>query len=532
MSRIYGLSGSGMDVDAIVKSLMTAQRASSAGLTQKKTVLEWKKTAYNSIYTDISNFRNSVFNYKLGATLNPKAVSSSNTSVATATALADAGNISHSLVVSQLADGVKLTSSSTITTGATGTIATQLGVAATAFDITVKNGTATKTITVDPSTMTLNDLVSKINSSGTNVQASYDTTLDRFFLSTTNSGSTAGISLSGNSNANDFIAKLKLGMTMTSSTDSAVPPVTTYTHTSGNGKDAQFTLDGQALTQSSNKFTIASVVYNLTSTTPYTNIQDPNDSTKTILGQQATTIAVTSDIDKTVANIKSLVESYNTILASLNAKLDEARYSSYLPLTDDQKSSMSDDDITAWNVKAKSGMLYHDTTLNSLVTSMRNAFANPVTGITGQYTSTASIGFSTGAYTEKGKLYLDETKLRTAITNDPTVLTKVFATVGTTTTVDGKTKANTQTQGIAARLYDTLQATMDILSTKSGTTATATTDTKSDIAKQMAEYTKRIAAAKVRDDDMESAYYAKFNAMETAFSKLSKQSSWLSQQLG
>lgn len=524
---IYGLSGSGMDVDALVKSLMTAQRASSAGLTQKKTVLEWKKAEYNKVYDEVSNFRNSVFNYKLGATLNPKAVSSSNASVATATALADAGNVSHSLVVSQLADGVKLTSSAKITTGTSGTIATQLGVATTAFEITIGNGTATKKISVDPSTETLNDIVSKINSSGTNIQASYDTTLDRFFMSTTNSGATAKMSLvSSSAAAQTFIGKLNLGMTL---------DVDGVTNTSSSGKDAQFTLDGQALTQASNKFTISSVVYNLTGTTPFTNIQDPafpGDPSKTILSQQAMSIGVTTDVDKSVANIKSLVESYNTLLASINTKLDQARYSSYAPLTDTQKEAMSEDEIKAWDIKAKSGMLYHDTTLSSLANVMRNSFANPISGVAGTYNSTASIGITTGTYTEKGKLYLDETKLRTALTNDSAVLTKVFASVGTTTTVDGKTTPNTLTQGVAARLYDALKATMDVLNTKSGITANATSDTKSDIAKQMAEYTKRIAAAKTRDDSMETSYYKRFNAMETALSKLTTQSTWLSQQLG
>ena len=79
----YGLSGSGMDIDSIVKSLMTGQQAKTDALLQKKTVLQWQKTAYNTVYDDISNFRATVFNYKLQGTLSPNKVSSSNTSVAT-----------------------------------------------------------------------------------------------------------------------------------------------------------------------------------------------------------------------------------------------------------------------------------------------------------------------------------------------------------------------------------------------------------------------------------------------------------------
>jgi len=517
MAGIYGLSGSGMDVDALVKSLMTVQRASNAGLTQKQTVLQWKKEAYNKVYDDISNFRNSVFNYKLQGTLNPKVVSSSNTSVATATALGDAANVTHSLVVSQLADGVKLTSSGSISTGSSGNINSQIDNTLNApFTFTIANGTASKSITIDPSTETMNDLVSKINSSGTNIQASYDTTLDRFFLSTTNTGATTGIrfsSLSSDTNANKFISDLKLGGLGAAQPD--VPIVGTTTYASAPGKDAEFTLDGTDLTKSSNVFTIASVSYHLTGTTGT---------------QPATSIGVTNDVDKAVASIKSLVESYNTILTAMNGKTSEARYAAYAPLTADQKTSMKEEEITAWNIKAKSGMLYNDTTLNSLVNKMRNAFSNPISGLTGQYTSASAIGITTGNYTEKGKLYLDETKLRTALTNDPNVLNAIFATPGTnivnTTTIDPNT------QGIAARLYDVLKTTMDTLSTQAGTTSTASSDTSSYLAKQIKTFTNRITQATARETKMEAAYYKQFNTMETALAKLNTQSNWLFQQMG
>ena len=533
MAGIYGLSGSGMDVDALVKQLMTAQKASDAGLTQKQTVLQWKKEAYNKVYDDISNFRNSVFSYKLQGMLNPKEVSSSNTSVATATALGDAANVTHSLEVSQLADGVKLTSGGAISTGSSGVINSQIDNTLNApFTFTIANGTASKSITIDPSKETMNDLVSKINSSGTNIQASYDTSLDRFFLSTTNTGAATGISfssitgdpaitgdaandaiLANAAKVNKFISDLKLGGLGAAQPD--VPIAGTTTYASAPGKDAQFTLDGTDLTQTSNVFTIASVAYHLTGTTG---------------AQPATSISITNDVDKAVASIKSLVDSYNTILTGMNGKTSEARYAAYTPLTADQKTSMKDEEIKAWNIKAQSGMLHNDTTLNSLVNNMRNAFSNPISGLTGQYSSASAIGITTGNYTEKGKLYLDETKLRKALTSDPNVLNTMFATPGTnivnTTTIDSNT------QGIAGRLYDVLKTTMDNLSKQAGTTTTASSDTSSYLAKQIKAYTTRITAATTRETKMEAAYYKRFNAMETALSKLNTQSTWLVQQFG
>ena len=48
----YGLSGSGMDIDSIVKKLMTGQQAKDDALVQKKTVSQWQKAAYNTVYDD------------------------------------------------------------------------------------------------------------------------------------------------------------------------------------------------------------------------------------------------------------------------------------------------------------------------------------------------------------------------------------------------------------------------------------------------------------------------------------------------
>ncbi|WP_407307296.1 flagellar cap protein FliD N-terminal domain-containing protein [Desulfosporosinus sp. SB140] len=201
----YGLSGSGVDVDSIVKKLMAGQQAVEDSLTQKQTILQWQKSAYNTVYDDLNSFKTStVFNFKLQATLSPNKVTSSNTLVATATANAGAADVNHSLVVAQLASGVNLTSTASISTSNTlGTLAQQFGMTSTdPFNITIKNGSSTsQPITINPTTDTINDVVSKINSAGVNVQASYDSTLDRFFLTTTNTGASSGISFVGSDQA-------------------------------------------------------------------------------------------------------------------------------------------------------------------------------------------------------------------------------------------------------------------------------------------------------------------------------------------
>src|SRR5680860_210701 len=518
----YGLSGSGMDIDSIVKSLMTSQQAKADALLQKKTVTEWQKTAYNTVYDDINNFRTTVFNYKLQGTLSPNKVSSSNTSVATVTANSDAADVNHSLVVAQLASGVNLTSTAAISATqppTLGTLETQLGMPATSFNITIANGTATSLpITIDPATDTINDVVSKLNNAGVNVKANYDSTLDRFFLSTTNTGASSGISFVDS----DLAGLNFLGGTLNLSGGTTETSVGSgdYDSTPVNGQDSAFQLDGVGITEAGNAVSISGVTYNLTGVSDGSLSYD--NLTKVFSGQgTATNVSVTNDTDKAAATIQSLVDSYNKILAELNGKMNETRYKDFPPLTDAQKTAMKESDITAWESKAKSGMLHNDSTLSSLVNTMRNAFSNPVTGISGSYNSGSSIGITTGNYTEGGKLYLNTDKLKTALQANPDVLNQLFGTTGT----------DTSSQGIAGRLYDGIKTTMDQLAQTAGTTGTTQYDTQSSYAKRITSYSKQISNAADRFDTVEKAYYKQFNAMEVALKQLYDQSSWLSSML-
>lgn len=533
----YGLSGSGMDIDSLVKKLMSGEQAKEDTLNQKKTVLQWQKSAYNTVYDDISNFRSTVFNYKLQATLSPNKVSSSNTSVATVTANAGAADVNHSLVVAQLASGVNLTSTSNITPNGAdkSTLATQMGVSG-SFAINISDGVTTKSINIT-STESINQVVSDINSAGINVQANYDSTLDRFFLATTNTGSSAKISISSTVTGpigtpdpgTDFINKLNLFTNAPNSVDNG-NGTTTTTFSSSSGQDAEFKLDGVHLTQSSNTFAISGVTYSLTGVSP--NVVASNTIDQNLANGQATNISVTNDIDTAVTSMQSLVDSYNKILSELNSKVDEERYTDYPPLTDAQKAAMKDSDITLWNAKAQSGMLHNDPTLTSLINTMRNAFSSPVSGVTGTYNSASSIGITTGDYTEGGKLYLNTDKLRTALQANPNVLNQLFGSTGTTTTTNGVTKTDTSTQGIAGRLYDGIKNTMDQLNTIAGTTASAQYDTNSNYAKQITTINTQISTESDRYDTMQAAYYKQYNAMELAIQQLNSQSSWLSSMMG
>lgn len=617
--RTYGLSGSGMDIDQMVKDLMKARRASYDKATQQRTQIEWQKEDLNTIYTLVQNFRNNdLFNFNKQTTLSPKLVSSTNDAVVSATANGAAVNIEHAITVSRMAAGVKMSSSGSITPVGNfkGSLFAQFGIPiGTTLDFTI-NGKNIQVTTTD--TTTINDVVSKINQAGAGVKASYDSTLDRFFLYTENTGAQATVNFSGSTDGGmDFLFNtLKLGGyssglstlgavsrntwtaddvntktiselfgvagdftlnytdngvagtidiaatdtlsgVLTKINDKLGAGAATFDAATGRitvksvnidhaytldgadatgkaflgdnlglvslveaGHDAVFNLDGVDLTHPDNTFTISGVTYNLKSvslTNPDTGEAIP------------TMINVKADIEKTIDTVQSFVDTYNSLLAVINTEVNEPRYRDFLPLTDDQKSEMKDSEITAWEKKARSGLLRRDSTLSAMLTTMRRNISTPIEGLNGKYTSAASIGIQTGKYFDAdgkltteassgGKLYVDEEELRKALKEDPDAVYKIFGTLG----------SDTATNGVANRLNDQLNDVMKKLRDQAG--YPNVTDTQSVLAKRLDSYDKRLDRMSDQLQMAEDRYYRQFQAMEQAIAQLNRQSSWLTQQ--
>lgn len=510
-SHYYGMSSSGLDVDTLVKQLMQAQQTGYDKMWKQQQQVTWKKESYNTVYTLANDFRNNtLFNFKMQSNLSPKTASSADDTAVTATANADAGNVTHSIKVSQLADSAKMTSSATISASTDKTnLSTQLGLdAGTTYTLKISDGTNSADVSVTGAN-TIYDLVQRINSATTssnkslNIRANYDATLDRFFLYNTQTGSNAKIDLtSTDATGQNLITALKInGATAVA------------------GADAKFTLDGTDLVQSSNSFTISSVTYNLKRITTADTAITKN-------------ISITPDIEKTIANVKSFVDSYNTIVKAANALVTEKKYSDYLPLTDTEKSAMKDADITAWTAKAKSGILQNDDILKNMLDTVRSDFINPISGTNNNYTSASSIGISTGtsfdasgnltgSLFDGGQMHVDETKLRAALQNDPDAVYKIF----------GSNDSSSQKQGIAVKLYSDFKTVLDKLSQRAGTPDNSANDTQSDLAKSLSDYTTRLYDFKDRMSAAQTRYYKQFDALETAMNQMNQQSSWLASQL-
>lgn len=521
-NRIFGLSGSGMDVDQMVKDLMKARRARYDAIYQKRVQLEWKKTDYTTMYTAINDFDKINSNFRLQSSLTPKKVVSGDDTKVSVSALADAASINHTIAINKLATGVTKSSTdgsgNAVAIGSTGnkdTLITQLGLDPADLDtdgdgnpdpvtITLNDGTNDATIQVDL-TKSIHELVSQINNAGLNIKASYDTSMDMFFLSTTKTGANAAIKVTegtvGTADPKTLLGDLfKLG------------PMDGTDATGSVGQDAEVKLDGMNMKFASNIFTVNGITYTAKA------------ETTSDVG-----ITVAPDIDTTVANVKEYVNKYNELLAKLYGEINETKYSDFLPLTDAQKAEMSESEIKQWEEKAKSGMLSRDTTLRTVVEKMRSLFSSTIGGVTGDYRTLSSIGITATSYVtsdgglnslalkEGGLLEVNEDDLREALEKDPDIAQKLFA---TESSVSGN-------NGFAVRLNNILDDAAKSLREVSGGSSLPMDD--SNLGKQIKRYNEQLDAMLDRLEQEEERYYKQFSAMETAISKLNQQGSWLSQ---
>ena len=236
-------------------------------------------------------------------------------------------------------------------------------------------------------------------------------------------------------------------------------------------------------------------------------------------------------MEPTISAIKSFIEDYNKLVGDLNGKYYEKAYRTYTPLTEDQRSEMSEKEAELWDEKAKSGILRNDSTIGSLLTNLRSALAVKV-GDTGM--SAYDIGISTVAWktdswrTEQGKLQLDESKLRAALEKDPDAVQKVLSAVSTGSdgTADTSVSSVNGTQKSEAGLFTRMNAFF--------TSFNSTMRSKNIVNEQksISNYTEKLSEMLTKMSEKEEKYWAQFSKLETALSEMQSQQSWLSSQLG
>ena len=180
---------SGLDTDAVVKELMSAQSLKKTKIEQKKTKAEWKQDKWKELNTKLyALYTEKVSKLKLKSSYMTKKVTSSNENLVTATANTSAAAGSHTIKVTELASAQYLTGKTTEglknATANTKLVSESLGMKSGTI-ITVNVGDKSSSMTVTENS-TIADFVSHLQSVGLN--ATFDTQQDRFFISSKESG--------------------------------------------------------------------------------------------------------------------------------------------------------------------------------------------------------------------------------------------------------------------------------------------------------------------------------------------------------
>lgn len=601
VNGIYGLS-SGLDIDSLVTQAMKAKQNQYDSMYRKEQTAEWTKDAYNEWYKKLTDFQNNtLYKYALSSGMDPKATASSNSNVVTATAGGSAANISHQVTVTDLSSNAYLKSTETINT-ANGRSTSSINLSdfigisnvvytpdkggdttkdkltftmdgknftltgsqmdKTALSFTIKDGTSVKNtdtgITAptsyqvkfsyrDLSDGTFNDLAARIDESGTNVSAQYDSVHDSFSLYNKLGGAADNVDITvdndtstlsdgtstSTSTITDRTTKLLNSLSLgkyNASSDSLGTPVSFSTSSNPiTGTDGSVKIDGKTYTTSGNTISVDGVTYTLISKSPSTT--DSNNVTT----YASSVVSVSTDIDTIVKNVKQFVDDYNSILSGLKDDINEKPDKDYTPLTDADKKTMSSDQITAWEKKAKQGLLYNDSTLSNLVSNMRSAVNQTVGGIGGGYNSLNNIGVSVSSdwtSDKSGILSLDESKLRQALSKDPDSVYKLFA--------NPAASSDTTSYGIVKKLNNVITSSVGTgsIETASGIRGLAGVTDSTNISdqsfwgKKISDWKDKMSDFQTAMDKYRDSLYSQFDAMETAISNLNSQAGYISSFLG
>ncbi len=482
--RVGGIA-SGMDIEAMVKKLMEAERMPLDRMKQQQTILEWKRDAFREINSTFLELDNMMLNMKMSYTYKPKAATSSNEAAVSVTANSNAANGSYEITVNRLATN-EMHMSATIDKSKLNEYEGKH-----TFYTYNENREQVPHELIIEKNDSLDTVLKKIGeASGNTVRAFYDETSQKVVLETTKTGV---YNQDGNEiefepsidGKNFFTDFLKMG---------------TESETS-KAQNAEFTYNnGLTIESKSNSYTLNGVTFDFKAT-------------------GTSRITVDTDVDTAFDSIMEFVDKYNEAIDKLNKSQSEERFRDFQPLSDEQKDEMTEKQIEQWEEKAKSGLLRGESVLRDGMYTLRQSLQSKVeTG--GEYTLLSQIGITTTEnYMDGGKLKVDEKKLKEALRENPDDVYKLFV-----------NNAEGNERGLINRFDNAVDRVKGQIEKQAGREGN-TLDNYS-IGKRMKEMNERISDFERRMIQVEQRYWNQFTQMEKAISNLNQQSSYLFSQFG
>ena len=503
--RMTGIN-SGMDTESIIKDLVKVKSAKKEKLIKEQTKMEWKQEAWKELNAKVYGlYTKTLSNLRFKSDFMKKATKLSDSSVASVVTSGSAVDGVQQMQVSSLAKSGYLTGGVIEATGSSKL--TDLGVTTTTdgkikFDLytgpsaEIDNQTP-KTIELDAGA-TINDFVKALKAEGLN--ANFDSTNGRFFISSAKSGEDANFELRdfGNKNSTSSLAGLGLDYKATV----VAGQETEKTAYKIDGVDAQITLNGAIFKSSTNTFDINGLTITVN---------------KETAGNEVVTLTTAQDTDGIYDMVKNFLKEYNAIINEMDKLYNADSAKGYEPLTDEERDALSEKEIEKWEGKIKDAILRKDDTLNTVASAMKSIMSSGV-DVGGKKMYLSDFGINTLGYfnapdNEKNAYHIDgdsdnintmnnEDKLRAAIAKDPDSVVSFFT-------------------GLADALYNKIGDMMKRTDYSSSFTLYDDILMKKDYD----DYKQRIAREEEKITAFEDRYYKKFGAMETALASLQSKES-------
>lgn len=200
----------GLDTNNIIRQLIQLERQPIRRIESRVESLKTQQTSIRELRTELLSLRNLLKDFQLGSKFGQFSTPSSNESVLTAAASSSNPTVgSFQVDVLQLASATVATSSSRI--GAA--IDPNAALNSSGLTTQVQGGTFSINgvqINVDPTTDSLNDVLSAINGSGAGVTATYDGTTDTVVFENATAGDTSFINFGATGDTSNFLSAISV----------------------------------------------------------------------------------------------------------------------------------------------------------------------------------------------------------------------------------------------------------------------------------------------------------------------------------
>lgn len=396
---ISSVGSSSLDINSIVSQLMVAESRPFVVMQAREKAYTAKLSAYGTLSGALGAFQTSVTGLSDPTKFNTVNASSSDSTIATASATKTAVKGSYSLNVTQLAQAQTLATAGQLNVtdqigaGASTTLSFEFG---SISGGTLANGVytgaafaqdatrATKTVTIDASNNSLQGIRDAINKAGVGVTASIvsdgSASPNRLVLTSTTTGETSS---------------MRIGV----SGDAALSSLLAY--------DPAAT---QQLTQNSVAQNTKLTINGVAISSPTSEVSGAIEGvTLSALKAGTSTVSIASDSSGVKTALAGFIKSYNELNSTIT---------SLTAVTPDLKPG----------APRAGGPLQGDATTRTLQTALRRMFTQPVPGVEGSVTSLSQLGV---AFQKDGSLKLDSAKLQKAMDANLGDVAKLLTTAGT-----------------------------------------------------------------------------------------------------